>query len=207
LLMETGRYLNLTARGLTFRACFLGFKQPEYLVVEVPRSAEIEAALSDSQAIIGSFLTLGKMVRFKSSIVCFLKKPVWLLFVAYPPSVENTYNLRRLPRVDCSIPCVLVTLSNLKKYSGSIVNLNAGGCKCIVGSVSPGQARIFNSEKLLLEFELSGGSNRKRLFGDVMNVERDGDGVSLGVKFSGNDKVVIKELSEYFLDMVNSLST
>jgi len=84
LLLETGRHLNLIARGRTLRRCFVGSKPREYLVIEVPRSTEIDACLAEGAAVIGLFCAAGKMVQFESSAVAFLREPAWLLFVTYP---------------------------------------------------------------------------------------------------------------------------
>ena len=48
--METGRPLHLTASGRVFKGYFVGFKPQEYLVIEVPRSKEIDAALTQCHA-------------------------------------------------------------------------------------------------------------------------------------------------------------
>ena len=208
LLMETGRPLHLTACDRLFKGYLVGFKPPEYLVIEVPRSTEIDAALTKCNAIAGSFFVSGAVVRFESSITAYLKRPAWLLFVRYPPSLEKIHDLRSSNRVECSIPCILVTLFNLRLYSGLIVDINAGGCKCLSTSISPSQAEMFTSEKkVLLEFDLTGSKGRKRLSGEVLNVKRDGAKTSLGVKFNGEeDKSTLKELEDYVANVAKLLS-
>lgn len=204
LLMEEGRVLHLTACGRVFKGYFVGFTPPEYLVIEVPRSAEIDAVLTKCHAVIGSFFASGTVVRFESSIAAYLKRPAWLLIVRYPSSLEKIRDLRSSNRVECSIPCTLVTLFNLKQYSGLLVDINTGGCKCIPSSISPGQAEMLNSEKkVLLEFELPGSHGRKRLFGEVTSIRRDGAEISFGIKFKDNDdEAVLKELEDYVSSIV-----
>jgi hypothetical protein len=203
LLMETGRVLHLTACGRVFKGYFVGFKPPEYLVIEVPRSAEIDAVLTKCHAVIGSFFASGTAVRFESSIAAYLKKPAWLLIVRYPSSLEKIRDLRSSNRVECSIQCILVTLFNLKQYTGLITDINAGGCKCLLTSISHGQAEMFDSgKKLLVEFDLTGGNGRKKLFGEVSTVRRDAARISLGIRFSGNnDEAALKELDDYVLNL------
>ena len=199
LLMETGRPLHLTACDRVFKGYLVGFKPPEYLVIEVPRSTEIDSALTKCNAIVGSFFVSGTVVRFESSTTAYLKRPAWLLFVRYPSALEKVRDLRSSNRVECSIPCMLVTLFNLRYYSGLIVDINAGGCKCLLTSISPSQAEKMASEKkVLLEFDLTGSKGSKRLSGEVLNVKRDGAKVSLGVKFDGDDdETTLKELEAY----------
>ena len=203
LLMETGRPLHLIARDRVFKGYLVGFKPPEYLIIEAPRSTEIDAGLGEGHSVIGSFFASGTMVRFESSITAYLKRPAWLLFVRYPSSVEKIRDLRSSNRVGCSFPCILVTLFNLQKYTGLITDINAGGCKCLLTSISHGQVEMFKSEKkVLLEFDLTGSPDRKRLFGEVLNVKRDGAKISLGVKFSDmNDEAPLEELNEYVLKL------
>ena len=184
LLMETGRHLNLTARGRTFGGCFVGSKPREYLVIEVPRSTEIDSCLTECHAVSGLFCAAGKMVQFDSSIIAFTKRPAWLLFLTYPSSLENIHDLRSRRRAECSIPCILVTLSNFKQHMGLIANINTGGCKYILSPISSVQTKMLNPEnKVLLEFDLPGKDGRIKIFGEVMNIKRDGSGVSLGIKF------------------------
>ena len=203
LLLETGRHLNLTARGRTFGGCFVGSKPREYLVIEVPRSTEVDACLTEGNAVVGLFCTAGKMVQFESSVIAFLKRPAWLLFVTYPSSLANIYDLRSTHRVECSIPCTLVTLFNLKQHTGLIANINAGGCMCALSPASSAQAKMFNPEnKVLLEFDLPNDHPRK-IFGEIANVKRDGTGVSLGIKFNDvYEDAASKELAQYLLNMM-----
>jgi hypothetical protein len=208
LLMEPGRPLHLLARDRVFQGYLLGFKPPEYLVIEAPRSTEIDAGLTEGHSIIGSFFASGTAVRFESSITAYLKRPAWLLFVRYPSSVEKTRDLRSSNRMECSVPCILVTLFNLQQYTGLITDINARGCKCLLAPISRGQAEMFNSgKKVLLEFDLAGSHGRKSLFGEVVNVKRDGAKISLGVKFTDmNDETALTELDEYVLNLEKSAS-
>ncbi len=205
LLMEAGRSLHLTVSGRVVKGRFVGFKPREYLIIEVPRSAESEAAFIELQAVIGSFYVSGTLVRFESSITACVKRPAWLLFVAYPSSLSKVRDLRSAYRAQCSITCTLVTLFNLNQYSGVIVDINAGGCRCISSSISPSRSEIlFNSEKkVLIEFELPGSYGRKRVFGEVVSVRREGAEISLGVKFNDNDdETALRELEAYVSNVV-----
>ncbi|MGA2939587.1 MAG: PilZ domain-containing protein [Syntrophobacteraceae bacterium] len=205
LLMETGRPLDMTVRGRVFKGYFVGFKPPEYLVIEVPRSTEIDVGLGEGHSVIGSFFASGTVLRFESTITAYLKRPAWLLFVRYPSSLEKIRDLRSSNRVECSIPCALVTLFNLNQYSGLIVDINADGCRCITSSISPSQAEMLsNSEKkVLLEFELPGSLGMKRLFGEVRNIRRGGAKISFGIKFNDNDdEKILNELEDYVSNVV-----
>jgi hypothetical protein len=205
LLKETGRPLHMTVCGRVFKGYFVGFKPQEYLVIEVPRSAEIDAGLGEGYSVIGSFFASGTVFRFESTITAYLKKPAWLLFVRYPSSLSKIHDLRSSYRGECSIPCALVTLFNLNQYSGLIVDINAGGCRCITSSISPSQAEMLaNSEKkVLLEFELPGSHGRKRLFGEVASIRREGAEISFGIKFNDNDdEEALKELEYYVSNVV-----
>ena len=195
----------MTVGGRVVKGFFIGFKPREYLIIELPQAADIDAAFTENEAIIGSFHASETLIRFESTISAHLKRPARLLFVAYPSSISKVRDLRSAYRSECSIPCTLVTLFNLNQYSGLIVDINAGGCRCVPYSISPGRAEIlFNSEKkVLLEFELPGSSGRKRVFGEVASVRRDGAEISFGIKFSDNDdEKALKELEDYVANVV-----
>jgi len=204
LLMETGRHLNLTARDRTFTGCFVGSKPREYMVIEVPRSTEIDSCLTEGNAVIGIFCTAGKMVRFDSSVIALMKRPAWLLYLTYPSSLINIHNLRSASRVECRIPCVLATLYNFKQYTGLIANINTGGCMCILSAISPGQTKMLNPEnKVLLQFDLPGQHGGIEIFGEIMHIKRDGSGVSLGIKFDDDPREeALRELNDYLSNMV-----
>ena len=90
LLTEPGRRLNLTARGRTFGGYFIGSKPAEYLVIELPRSSEIDEHLTEGRSVRGSFCASGEMIRFESSIIAFQKKPAWLRLFS---GVEAKYHI------------------------------------------------------------------------------------------------------------------
>ncbi len=204
LLLEKRRTLLLSARGRAFKGYLVGFKPLEYLIIEVPRSAEIAAVLREGHLITGLFNASGTEVRFESSITAYLKKPAWLLFVKYPSSLERIHDLRNSKTVECSIPCILTTLFNLIKFPGLIADINVDGCKCLLSSLAPIQAEMFTSgKKVLLDFDLPGRQGRKMLFGEVSNLKRDSAKVSLSIKFCDNDdETALKELKEYVLNLL-----
>jgi hypothetical protein len=206
LMGETGRSVHLTARGLVFKGYLVGFKSPEYLVIEVPRSAEIDAGLYEGHAVTGLFFAAGTAVGFQSTITALLKKPAWLLFVKYPSSLEKIRNLRSSNRVECNLPCTLLALFNLKQYSGTIVDITASGCKCLLTSIPPAHAKMFDTEKkVLLEFDF--GRGKTKCLGEVSNLKREGTTVSLGVRFCDNDETTLRELNVFVLGQVKSCSS
>jgi len=203
--MEKGRPLHLTVGGRTVNGLFIGFKPREYLIVEIPKSSEIGTVFVENEALTGTFHVSGTLVRFESSITAHLKKPALLLFLAYPSSLSTGKDLRSAYRSECSIPCTLVTVFNLNQYAGLIVDINAGGCKCVPSSITPGQAEVLlNAEKkVLIEFELPGSYGRKRVFGEVASVRRNGYEISFGIKFSDNDdEKALNELEDYVSNVV-----
>ena len=205
LLMEKVRQLHLTVGGRVIKCCFVGFKPREYLIIEVPGSAEIDGAFTGTESVLGSFHTSGTVVRFESSITAHVKSPAWLLFVAYPSSLSEIKDLRSAYRSECSIPCTLVTLFNLNQYEGLIVDINSGGCRCVPSSISHNRAELlYNSEKkVLLEFELPGSYGRKRVFGEVASVRRDGAEISFGIRFNDHDdEKALRELEDYVSNVV-----
>ncbi len=82
-----------------------------------------------------------------------------------------------------------------------MADISSGGCNCILTKLPPYLIEMFNSQKqVLLEFELPGIRGKKGLFGEVLNVSRDGAKIALGIKFNGNDDVeTLEELSGYIL--------
>jgi hypothetical protein len=197
LLTEPGRRLNLTARGRTFGGYFIGSKPAEYLVIELPRSSEIDEHLTEGRSVRGSFCASGEMIRFESSIIAFQKKPAWLLLLSYPSSLENIHTLRSSNRAECNIPCRLMTLSNLKEYTGLITNISAGGCRCILSSTSSNLTKLFKSDtRVLLEFNPANGGDTEKRFGEIHSLTRDGPDVSLGIKFNDDhDEAILKEFA------------
>ncbi len=63
---------------------------------------------------------------------------------------------------------------------------------------------MFNTEKkVLLEFDLGNGTNK--FFGEVSNLKREGDTVSLGVRFCDNEnEAALKELNAFVANHTKS---
>lgn len=87
-----------------------------------------------------------------------------------------------------------------------IVDITGGGCKCLLTSIPPAHAKMFNTEKkVLMEFDL--GYGKMKFFGEVSNLKREGAGISLGVRFcDNNDETALKELNGFVIDHVKSPS-
>lgn len=207
LLAETGRRLNLSVQDRSFRGFFVGYKPREYLVIDVPKSSEISDWLNEARTVTGLFCTAGTVVQFESSVTDFIKRAAWLLILTYPGRLKKIHDLRKSYRAECSFPCKLVTVSDLKEYPGLMANVSTGGCKCTLPSTQPGQAQMFNLKKeVLLEFELPGSRGKKGLLGETLQVERFGSEIVLGIKFiSNNDVETMEELSAYILKMMRSV--
>ena len=206
LLGEVGRHLILSVGDRSFRGFFAGFKPLEYLIIDVPKSSEISDLLNGSCVLIGMFCTSGKVVQFKSSITHFIKGAAWLVIVSYPEWLEKRHDLRKVYRVECSFPCKLVIVSDLKEYHGIMADVSTGGCKFTFPLTLPSQAKMFDLKKVvLLEFALPGSRGKKGLFGEVLHADRHGSEIVLGIKFaSDNDVETMEELSVYILEMMRS---
>jgi len=207
LMVETDRLVNLIVRGHSFRGFFVGFKPQEFLVIEVPVSTEVDTWLTEGNAVMGSFCTDGTLIQFKSSITALLKRSAWLLVVSYPSRLAKICDLRSSYRAECSIPCKLVTVFDLHKYSALIKNVSVDGCKCVLPSIPPRQVeKISPEKKVLLEFDLPGSRGKKGLLGEIVHMSCSGTKISLGIKFKGNDdKEALEELDEYVLKVADIL--
>lgn len=203
LLLESDRHVNLSAQGRAFRGFFVGFKPPEYLIIDVPKSAELSDWLSTRRTIIGSFCTQGMIVRFDSTVIAFLRQSAWLLIVTYPPKLVKIHDLRKSYRVECNFPCKVVTVSDLKEYFGLLTNVSTGGCKCTLLAIPPNQIGMLNEKKqVLLEFELPGSRGKKGLFGEILQVVRFGTEIALGMKFSSENEIeTLEQLNAYILNV------
>jgi hypothetical protein len=207
LMVETDRHVDLIARGQSIRGYFVGFKPREFLVIEVPISTVIDTWLTKGNGVMGSFCTDGTLIQFKSSITALLKGPAWLLIVSYPSRLAKICDLRSSYRAECSIPCNLVSVFDLHKYSGLIKNMSVDGCKCVLPSIPPRQVEKLSSEKkVLLEFDLPGSRGKKGFLGEIVHMDCDGTKIALGIKFNGtDDQETLEELNEYILKVRNIL--
>ena len=207
LMMETDRHVDLIAGNQSFRGFFIGFKPREFLIIEVPVSTEVDAWLTEGNAVMGTFCTDGTFVQFKSSISALLKGPACLLIVSYPSRLAKICGLRNSYRALCNIPCTLVTVFDFHKYSAIMENMSVGGCKCVLPPIPPRIVEKLGSEKkVLLEFDLPGSRGKKGLLGEILHISCDETKISLGIKFNGNDdQETLEDLNEYILKVANIL--
>lgn len=206
LLLEPNRHVNLSAQGRAFRGFFVGFKPQEYLIIDVPKSAEISDWLSGRRTVVGSFCTQGVILRFESTVTAFLRQSAWLLIVAYPPKLVKIHDLRKSYRAECNFPCKLLTTFGLKEYPALLTNISTGGCKCTISSIPPAHIEMFNTKKqLLLDFELPGSPGKQRIVGETLRVERHGAEIALSIKFSSdNDTQALEQLNAYILSVAKA---
>ena len=105
----------------------VGAEEPHFIIVRLIKSSN-SPSIAEGQSYAATYMSMGTIYRVHNSVLGFLKK-LNLLVLSYPVTYEQD-NLRREPRINCSIPATAKIDKNALK--GLITDISSNGCQFIV---------------------------------------------------------------------------
>jgi len=202
--LELGGILLIQFQGIEdrFKASFVGMEADDFLIVRTPASPLLKEHLLPGNQVTVRFVHLGNAYGFRSSILSHIANPVPLMFLSYPQQIE-TLNLRKARRISCLIPA----WAQLKdhRFDGMITDISPDGCRFSF-RLAKGQqeAAIEVQDELTLSFPLLGMKGEQSFHGSIMNLGRDLEKVSLGMRFdstppeaSANIEAYLKRVADF----------
>jgi hypothetical protein len=175
--------LYIPSRKWSFKGVVVGFKPGENIVFEVPGGSGIGTGILAGSIIHGAFISSGTLVRFKSSVLQYIKHPARHVIASFP-EVVDCRELRQSKRTDCQIAAVLKLYSNMSEISGTILDISSGGCKYRMDYLPAIHGKYTPGTEFCLVFELPGTKAKHTMDGKILHVERKGPHVFLGLKFT-----------------------
>ncbi|MHC1728234.1 MAG: PilZ domain-containing protein [Syntrophobacteraceae bacterium] len=202
---EIGQSLLFLTSDRAFKGCLVGIKSGEYIIIEVPRTADTDQLLIEGNKISGALMVSGTVMKLEATIKAYIRRPARMLIASWP-ILRRSHDLRKTSRVNCNIPCVLKSSSTMKEYTGLIMDLSTGGCKCHTKSITANEARLFEQEKnVVIDFELLGSDKTNRVWGEVKSTDRDGGTFQLGIQFCDTEQQVLDDISQYVSSVTSLL--
>lgn len=128
----------------------------------------------------------GEVVAFKSKILHIIKKPVNMIFVAFPTLIQSQ-GLRSERRAQIRVPVsVLDAEKGVNLAFGTLVDISNGGCRI---ATHRSKTKKLESKEILIR--LNGQEAEPfELKGTIMNIKLDEVHYNYGIKFSTSEEEV-----------------
>lgn len=111
------------------RTSFIGMKDLDYMILQLPVIPGILDSLSPGTRIKVRYLIEGRVYGFSSDLIGHVIRPKPVMFISFPYSVEEL-NLRACDRVDTFLPVEAKVGEAV--FQGKIRDLSCGGCWLVV---------------------------------------------------------------------------
>lgn len=197
LTLEMGRVLLIQFQGMEdrFKVGFVGMEADHFLILRAPASHIPKEHLSPGNQVTTRFVHLGNAYGFRSSVLSHIASPVPLLFLSYPQRIE-TLNLREAKRIECFIPAS--ARIGDEAFAGLITDISTGGCRFSF-RLPKGHDDVAMEveDAVTLSFPLLGMEGEKVFQGLIMNISRDLEKRSLGVRFDAVAPEVAANIEAY----------
>jgi len=208
---STGRHINLPCppgtklllevAGLADKltTASVGHAKGRFVVTHMPVVSEnnrdaMHQMLYPDNTVIVRFLHGGTVMGFSASLIKAVQIPFPLLFLSYPSHLES-HDLRRFPRMPCSIPAE--TELDEAKVQGMIVDLSQTGCQFSAGSDKSNPPSVHIDDRIVLTCPLLGTTARAVLPCVIKRVGLSEKRLDLGLKFTELAEETQTLLSDY----------
>lgn len=178
------------------KAQYVGMERDSFIIVKIPFGASVHEHLFEGNKVVVKYISGGRVYGFQSKVLMYaFRKPMILTVLTYPETIE-THLLRGEERVQFLAPALLKSLD--KQLHGFVLDISTGGCRFAYEPMENFDKIDFGSIKnLRLAFQMLGVDGVREIGCHVMNVSRDGDAISIGLKFDNVDSSVIESINEY----------
>lgn len=181
-----------------FRTTFIGFLPKNYVLIQFPESSKLG---SFAQYVVpGVSITVrglvegreGAVVGFVSNVRQTLQTPSRLMVLEFPYKVSLQY-LRSSIRVDTDIK-VKVKVAN-DYFEAKVSDISISGCQVLVHNAL--SLMMANDKPIEIIIEDFLGKKNIKLPGEICNVKKQSNDVSLGIKFNEDIKDNVSEVIQY----------
>lgn len=193
------------------RGILVGLRQPEYLVVEIPRKydwLEVQDWFNDvATVIIRGVLENGQVIAAATGFLSAVARPQRMVFLAYPQRIE-TRGLRKAPRVDVELDAVirpkdtfhspLATELGTLQLAGTITDVSRGGMGFEIET--PKEIDAYELNGTVIEIQvLDEGRNLLKTEAEVRGVKINGSTTQMGLLVNRQDVKYLESLDSLIL--------
>jgi c-di-GMP-binding flagellar brake protein YcgR len=188
-------------QALKVSGMLIGIVPDEFLIIRVPAIPGILSRLETGSPILGRYVYAGNVYGFRSTMLTFIHKPTFLIFLSYPAAVE-TVNLRKTQRIECRFPASVKT-DRGDEYKSAVVDISLGGCRISVDNDQTGPSSFDVDQKIELSFHLAGIAEEQVIDGRVQNIKKDGQFTEMGIQFDQGNEAILNNVKLF----INNFTT
>ena len=181
--IETGTEMSLAAAklGLFEKCIFVDKKRDQYIVVTPPPNfPALENNLLQAGRIMVTYSFKGDIFEFTSELKEIKYKPLMLLLLQYPASVEKK-ELRSQKRISCFISAKMEI--NNETQNGIIKNISRLGCRCIFEASSKLEKTLRIDDRIALGFGFPGIFEKQDIIGKIKDIRMKENNLVVGIEF------------------------
>ena len=171
----------------------VGVEAPRFIIVRLTKVIQ-DLPVEEDQSYSATYMSLGTIYRVHNSVLGYIKK-LNLAVLSYPITFEQD-NLRKEPRINCSIPATANIDKNALK--GLITDISNHGCQFIVKI--PATFKLYRISVLTdinLSLAMIGQSDPTYLKGKVRNTNIDEFKIALGIEFEKMEAQISSRLNHF----------
>ncbi len=193
--------VQVSTEETRFRSVYLGMKQGEFLIIQMPGLPGIRDKLINRCNLIVRFMIAGRVYGFEATVLGHVLRPAPLIFISYPELIE-VINLRSAERVDTFVEAKGEIGED--RVQGIILDISENGC-CfsIVRSTGMGWPNVDPGTRMQLTFQLSNVQTPLTVNAEIAASKKEIEKITVGLKFvwNGQDAGFRAQIKEY-IDMV-----
>ena len=181
--VETGAEMGLAAEELGFcgKCTFVGQKRDQYIVVTPPPNfPKLENKLLPAGRIMVTYSFEGDIFEFTSELKEINYKPLRLLLLQYPVSVEKK-ELRSQKRISCFISAKMEV--NSETQDGIIKNISKLGCRCVFEASRKLEKTLHIDDHIALGFGFPGIFEKQDIIGKIKDIRMKENSLDVGIEF------------------------
>lgn len=182
----------------------VGSLENQYLILK-PESQMIQSVminLKPGTQLVVRYISKGKIIGFRSSILVHTTVPDKLVFIKYPIEFAE-HNVRSAPRIECLLPAKLIRFNS--NLAGTIVDMSFSGCSWRSSNITYQRRDEYSfSESLKLIIAFPGVPKPLSLKCKYKNTTQDNELMCLGLEFlelaDTDNKILVDYLHLGFVD-------
>lgn len=182
--IKSGTELSLTVRGLDLplNCIYVGDNSDQYIVITPPENIDaVEKDLLQSEWIKINYALDGNILQFTSKLTEITSKPLKLLILEYPSSVD-IQELRSQKRINCFISAEVEINDHVK--AGVIKNISKRGCRCVFDLSDDNQNMLRIDDCIVLSFCFPGIADKQEIEGKVKDIQIKEKQLEIGLEFA-----------------------
>ena len=166
--LTLGQKITITVRGEVFTVIVRGWRQGQYVLLDLPRVGVEDFKIPPQIGIQVHFTKAGLFVSFKTTSILSFVQAVSFLIIEYPLSFDS-HNLRKHERYKANFPLRYHYEEDGRKIEGSgiVRDISASG---ILFSHTK---QVFKENKLCLNFDIPSCGSIQNQMVDVRNIRKN----------------------------------